>query len=415
MNINLGKNKNSSFLEERITGTFSVRFFTELFSNSAYFPISNILLELLIEKPAEYLMAPDLYVMIFSALIQSYYLVLWQSKSPSRKLIGNLIGPAIYTVAESLFEGLGFFYSANHLGYWVFASVIGLLQTLRLSMAKLSSFFIIIENVVRTSILFFMYAIFETYTNSVQTISWSSFFMDKSHVFIGLAILLVGLSIGLANLTAEYYLKELQQTSKQLHVYSEWLLGPDLLAQVFLSPSSLHIARRERTVLFMDIRGFTAWSEKHTPEEVLALLDNYYHVAETVLSKYSPIKFKLSADEVMAIFSNADSATDAGIELRQKINLFLQKEGLGVGIGLECGLVVEGLLGGEGVKFYDAIGDTVNTAKRIESSAQKWEILVSENVKNRIINKEKFNRSRQIYVKGKEHPIIVFSSSEEET
>lgn len=82
---------------------------------------------------------------------------------------------------------------------------------------------------------------------------------------------------------------------------------------------------------------------------------------------------------------------------------------LGAGIGLHGGLVVEGLLGSANVKFYDVIGDTVNTAKRIESAARSGEILISEHVRNGTGQKLHLDSGREINVKGKEKPLIVYS------
>ncbi len=407
------KNNSGGLFEQRITGTFPIRFWIELFSNSAYFPVANILFELLIESPLDYLRAPDLYVLVFSALIQAYVLTRWQVTEQPRRLIGNLVGPAVYTLVESSLEGPRFFAAYHHLGYWGFALAIGLLQELRFRFPNMGSLLIVVENAVRTAILFFMYAIFETYANPSQTLSLQVFFSDESHVFIGLAILVVGLSTGLANLMAEHYLRQLRQTSSQLHMYSEWLLGRDLLLKTLENPKALHTARRERTVLFMDIRGFTAWSEMHTPEEVVALLDAYYRASEAVLTMYPPVKFKFSADEVMAIFSDADVALHAAMELRRQITPLLAKEKLGAGIGLESGLVVEGLLGGTGVKFYDAIGDTVNTAKRIESAAEAGEVLVSGHLCPRMQPSFKIGATREIHVKGKKQAVVVCALEDE--
>ncbi len=378
----------------------------ELFGNSAHFAIANILLELLIKEPAEYIRTPDPYVIVFAAIIQAYWLTRQAVTRPHR-FIGNIIAPALYNLTEVLLEGTRFFSAPNHVAYWGFALTIGLLQELRFHLPPLYGFLVVIESVIRASILLFMYAIFERYANPEQTLSWNAFFSDKSHVFIGWAILLIGFSNGLANLTAERYLQNLRQMSAQLRTYSEWLLGRNLLSQIILSPDSLHITRRERTILFMDIRGFTAWSELHQPEEVVMLLDEYYRQSEAIITFYSPIKFKFSADEVMVVFPTAQAAVHAALELRRQIHPLLAENQLGAGIGLESGPVVEGLLGSTNVRFYDAIGDTVNTAKRIENAAQAGQVLISEHVCEQVAT-VKLGAKTKIRVKGKAQPITVY-------
>lgn len=378
----------------------------ELFGNSAHFAIANILLELLIKEPAEYIRTPDPYVIVFAAIIQAYWLTRQAATRPHR-FIGNLIAPALYNLIEVLQEGIRFFSAPHHVAYWGFALTIGLLQELRFHLPPLYAFLVVIESVIRASILLFMYAIFERYANPEQTLSWNAFFSDTSHVFIGWTILLIGFSNGLANLTAERYLQNLRQMSAQLRTYSEWLLGRNLLSQIILSPNSLHITRRERTILFMDIRGFTAWSESHQPEEVVALLDEYYHQSEAIITFYCPIKLKFSADEVMAVFPTAQAAVHAAVELRRQIHPLLAENQLGAGIGLESGSVVEGLLGSTNIRFYDAIGDTVNTAKRIENAAQAGQVLISERVCEQVAT-VKLGAKTKIRVKGKAQPITVY-------
>lgn len=385
-----------------------MRFWLELFGNTAHFPLANLLLELFIEKPLDYLRTPDPYMLVIGSLVQAYWLTRWQTRIHPRRFWGNLIGPALYTLTESLFEGGRFFSAPNHLAYWGFSLTIGALQSLRFQLpAVLNNSIIVIENVTRTSILFFMYAIFEAHANPMQTASLNVFFGDASHQFIGLSVLFLGFIIGLANLTADRYLGLLKETSAQLQKYSEWLLGRDLLNQILVNPSALSLARRERTIMFMDIRGFTRWSETQSPENVVSLLTKFYQMSETILNQHGVAKFKLSADEVMAVFPTAYLAVQAALVLRKEINQLLLSENLGVGIGPHSGLLVEGLLGSAGVKFYDVIGDTVNTAKRIENAAQSGEILVSENIHNVIGQAVGIGTKREINVKGKSYPLIV--------
>lgn len=207
--------------------------------------------------------------------MQAYWLTRWQTTSSPRRFWGNLIGPALYTLVESLVEGLRFFSAPHHVAYWVFSLMIGVLQSLRPRLPTIfNNLLIVTENVTRASILFFMYAIFETYANPTQAASLDVFFSDASHQYIGLTVLFLGLSVGLANLTADRYAGLLKETLAQLQKYSEWLLGRDLLTQTLINPSALSLTRRERTVMFMDIHGFTRWSETQPPENVVQSTDH---------------------------------------------------------------------------------------------------------------------------------------------
>ncbi len=223
-------------------------------------------------------------------------------------------------------------------------------------------------------------------------------------------MLFLGLIIGFANLTADRYLSLLKQTLAQLRIYSEWLLGRRLLQQALKDPSSLRLARSERAVLFMDVRNFTHWSESYSPEAVVNLLNEYYRISESVLTQHEAIKFKFSADEVMAVFPTIDATIHAALELRKRIGEFLANYRLGAGIGLHAGPLVEGLLGGStSVRFYDVIGDTVNTAKRIESAAQGGEILISDAAREMAAQTFPMGAGREITAKGKDEPLIVYA------
>jgi adenylate cyclase len=397
-------------LEARLTGSFASRMLLELFGNSAVFPIANVLLELLAAGSyASYLAEPDLYAIAFASLAQAYALTAWQHTARRHRIAGNLVGPAIYTAVETWVEGARFFMAPHHIAYWCFSLAIGLLQAGGSRVPpRVGAALVLAENVVRSSILFFMYAIYELRADAPAAFSPGAFFADRSHVFIALAVLLLGLSAGLANLTSERYLALVRQTSAQLKLYSEWLLGRELLNQAFVDPSALALTRRERAVLFMDVRGFTRWSEAQPPEAVVDLLDRYYRAAESALARHATVKVKLSADEVMAVFGSARQAVAAALELRRDTAQLLSGFGLGAGIGIHVGPLVEGLLGSAGVKFYDVIGDSVNTAKRIESAAAAGEVLVSQACRDALGPELAVGPRREISAKGKDAPVPVY-------
>ncbi len=362
-------NNLSRTVENRLSDSPTSRFWQELFRNSGQFPIAILLLEFLTEG-WEYLAKPDLYALLPSAMLQAYALSRRPAQKGWQKFLGNLVAPAFYTIVETAFEGMEFFAAPHHVAFWVFAILIGLLQAFQSGrIGRFTNLLLIIENLLRAEILFALYVIFETIANPAQTISISEFFKDTSHQFIGLATLLLGISVGLANANAQRFLVLLRQTASQLRIYSEWLLGRDLLGRAFGAPEALQLSRQQRTIMFMDIRGFTRWSEGHAPEALARLLNEYYAIAEKVFARQRVVKFKFTADEIMAVFLDPDDALIGALALRQQERDLLQLQGLDIGIGLHTGLLIEGLLGSPQLKFYDVIGDTVNTANRIERMA----------------------------------------------
>lgn len=84
-----------------------------------------------------------------------------------------------------------------------------------------------------------------------------------------------------------------------------------MLEEAVSDPERLSLKRCERAILFMDVRGFTAWSQAQTPEAVVAVLNGDCAAAEAVFARWAPIRCKFSADEVMAIFANPQDALAA--------------------------------------------------------------------------------------------------------
>lgn len=399
-------------LNRRLKGTQKKAILQELFMNTVHFPIAIIVLELLLEGPIEYLQKPDFYALILACFVQAYFLGTWHFQGKSGRILGNLIAPAIYTLIETLFEGLVFFNNPAHMFYWGFACAIGLLQGLgETRRGVFSDSITILEHLLRTCILLVTYGIFE-YMTEPKYSTIPSFLSSDSHVYVSIVIPLLGLVLGFTSILANRYLNLLQQTADQLRKYSEWLLGKDLLSMAITDAATLSLKRKERCVVFMDIRGFTSWSENRTPEIVVKMLNDYFEEAEKIWNKSKVIKTKHTADEIMAIFPDEKSAVQSAFALKQSMSDFLKTYDLSAGIGIHSGLLVEGLIGSKDVKIYDIIGDTVNTSKRICDQALGGELLISEAVYTSIKDQVVADSPRSLKAKGKKEPIKVFPIQE---
>ncbi len=396
-------------IEQRLSGSVLSRFWRELFRNTGQYPVAIILIESLTEKWA-YLTKPDLYALILASALQAYWFARKaERRSPLQQFLGNLIAPAVYSFNEIAIEGSKFFNKPHHIIFWIFAALVGLLDALQSGKPSFfSNVILVIKNVVYSQILFTSYIIFESYTNPIQTITLKEFFSDPSHILIGLATLFLGLSAGAADVTSRNYLVVLRATAEKLKIYSEWLLGRNLLGRAIDDPDSMMLSRQTRTVMFMDIRSFTNWSEKHSPEEVASLLNGYYWRVENLLDSAQVIKYKFTADEVMAVFVDANEAVRAAREIRAQAASHLQRYNLGAGIGIHTGSLVEGLLGAQKIRFYDVIGDAVNTASRIEKNSGAGELWVSEATRAQLDNPS-VSAEKEISVKGKDLPVKVYS------
>lgn len=197
------------------------------------------------------------------------------------------------------------------------------------------------------------------------------------------------------------------------------MVSPAVLDQI--DPNSLQIGgkRGDITILFADIRNFTAYSEKHTPEELVTVLNCYLAAAaEAVLANEGTVD-KFLGDAVMAWFNAPLPQTDhtlravkSALAIREAVialHAQLPEEAhLDFGVGIHYGEAVLGWIGTEKRLEYTAISDSVNTAKRIQENAAKNQILISRDAYLRVKDEVDARPFAPLTVKGKTHPIEAF-------
>lgn len=182
--------------------------------------------------------------------------------------------------------------------------------------------------------------------------------------------------------------------------------------------------QREVTILFSDIRGFTTLSETLPPQQVLALLDDYFgHMTQIVMARGGMVN-KFLGDGMLACWGvpdhsedHAEQAMRAALDMRTKLvelNAWREKHGqppLRVGIGLHTGVVAAGMLGGSQQHEYTIIGDAVNLASRIEglTKAVGVDILVSESTWKRGGAGFQVEPMGEEEVKGRREPVVLYS------
>lgn len=395
-------------LDRRIRGTVRWAILEEFLRNSFHFPLANILIELVLEGPSHYLLSMDFLASLVAPAIQAVFLGQGSFHGHPRPLLGNLIAPLIYTCIDFLSSPAEFIAMPFHCAYWGFALLVGIIQELRLRYhGRGEQLLILAENMVRSSILLVMYWFIECITEPKYA-DPALFLHNKSHLFILSAMLFLSIIVGLEDARAQRFLLLVQETAGQLTTFSRWLLGRNMLSTAITDPAALTLMRRERAVLFVDIRDFTSWSERQTPEMVVSMLNHYYEVAEKTLADGHAIQFKYTADEVMAFFSTSLEAVQAALQLRPAMAEVLDGYGLRAGAGIHFGPVVEGLFGSSEFKRYDIIGDTVNTAKRICSAAEGGELLISGWALEQAGTTIRTLARREIIAKGKGRPLEVY-------
>ncbi len=180
---------------------------------------------------------------------------------------------------------------------------------------------------------------------------------------------------------------------------------------------------REVTILFCDLRGFTALCETLKPQQTVNFLNTYYSLMTKCVKKHDGFVAQFVGDEVFAVFgapiTNNNNETnavycaldmlDAINELNSKFKELLNKN-IAVGIGINSGLVVAGNLGSEDRIEYSITGDTVNTGKRIETLTKDTpnSILISHSVYTKVKDKFITVEKPPIQVKGKQEMLTLY-------
>ena len=221
-----------------------------------------------------------------------------------------------------------------------------------------------------------------------------------------------GLAIVLEDLTEK---KKLEAQ----HSLFERMVSPQVIEQ--LDPNQLKLGghRAKITVLFADIRGFTSFSEKVSPEQLVMVLNEYLAAAADEVLKEEGTIDKFLGDAVMAWFNAPIAQPDhtlralrAAWGIRKALTALHARlpasSHLSFGVGIHLGEAVLGLIGTERRLDYTAIGDCVNTAKRIQENSNAGQILISRAVLDVVKNHILFEAVDAIRAKGKRDPIEVY-------
>ena len=183
-----------------------------------------------------------------------------------------------------------------------------------------------------------------------------------------------------------------------------------------LSGVQLGGERREATVLFSDIRGFTSYSENVEPEEVITMLNTYLNRQAVIVKEHNGDIDKFVGDELMAIFKGdnmVENAIQCAIAIQQKMDALNQdvKKPIGIGIGINAGPMVMGAMGSKDRMDYTVLGDNVNLGARLCSAAKSGEIIISQLGVNYLQNSEQFKlvEEKAIQVKGKQSAIKIYT------
>ncbi|MEO8606417.1 MAG: adenylate/guanylate cyclase domain-containing protein [Chloroflexota bacterium] len=199
---------------------------------------------------------------------------------------------------------------------------------------------------------------------------------------------------------------------EQIRGTFERFVPPSVVDRVLSHPEDLKLGgtRQEISVLFADIRGYTAWSENAPPEKVVEMLNDYLSLAAEIILAWNGTLDKFFGDGLMAIFNapnpqedHVHRAADAALALMKAGEEMRARRGddLHYSIGVNVGEAVVGYIGTDRAMNYTAIGDVVNTAKRLQELAQPGKIWVEDEVVKRLGDLVQAQALGEIKIRGR--------------
>ena len=204
----------------------------------------------------------------------------------------------------------------------------------------------------------------------------------------------------------------------------ERFLSPEVVAMIAKDPHGIRLggANQKVTVMFADIRGFTSLAEKMAPEQVVEILNEYFTRVTEIIFDFGGTLDKYLGDGVMAVFGaplskgndalNAVKAATAIQRMVKELNRDASERNwpeLHVGIGINTGVVTAGNIGSPRRLDYTVVGDAVNVAARLMASAEKGQILITDETKGELPNEFSVAALPPLKVKGKAESLNVYS------
>ncbi|MDQ7825968.1 MAG: adenylate/guanylate cyclase domain-containing protein [Candidatus Eremiobacteraeota bacterium] len=185
-----------------------------------------------------------------------------------------------------------------------------------------------------------------------------------------------------------------------------------------MAPPLQKLERRYVTVMFADISGFTALSEREDPERMRAIITFCFTRLSLKIQHYGGTVEKFIGDAIMAIFgapeaheNDPERACRAALEMMNELSSVNTELGteLGLHVGINSGLVVAGILSINGIEQYVATGDTVNVAARLEDRSERGQIYVGPGTWRHTAHLFEYSALQPLKVKGKSEPLKVYS------
>lgn len=215
------------------------------------------------------------------------------------------------------------------------------------------------------------------------------------------------------------------EMTKMIRSTFERFISPKLVEEMLENPDSLKLGgeRRMMTVFFSDIRGFTTYSERHEPEHVVSILNEYLTAMTDIVLDFDGTLDKFVGDEIMAIWgapvpqeNHAVLSVLASIEMLRKLQELQASwrqrgiDEIDIGMGINTGDMVVGNMGSLRRMDYTVIGDNVNIGARLEALTRQYDchFIISESTYSHVSHMIDCVPLQPVTVKGKTKPIMIY-------
>ena len=262
--------------------------------------------------------------------------------------------------------------------------------------------------------------------SAVVMIAWTVYgwFSFRSGLWVNLTQPLAAMGLALFSGTAYQYFVEGKEKRVVKKLFGRYV-SRDVYEQLLEHPESAELggARREMTVLFSDIRGFTSVTEKGNPEDLVAQLNEYFSRMVEIVFRHHGTVDKFVGDMVMALYgaplddpAHAEHAVATAVDMVRELGELNrkwageQRAQLDIGIGINSGDMIAGNIGSSSIMSYTVIGDNVNLGSRLESLNKEYRtrIIISDATRGRLTGAYETAPLGEVVVKGKTRPVAIF-------
>jgi adenylate cyclase len=259
---------------------------------------------------------------------------------------------------------------------------------------------------------------------TIVYVFFSLYIVDILGTILNLLYPILTISFIYTALIVVYYRTEIKDRKWITSIFGKYV-SPVVIENLIKNPDKINLGGEKRniTIFFSDIRGFTPISEKLKPEELVHLLNEYLTEMTSIILKNQGVIDKYMGDAIMAFWGapldqpdHAARACSCSLEMMDRIKELQKKwkkEGIpsfDIGIGLNSGDAIVGNMGSDSRFDYTVMGDTVNLASRLEGLNKTYNtnIIVSENTYKIVKNEFDTKKLDTVKVKGKEKSVVIY-------